>query len=181
MIKGVFSFLNNTKSPRVIAEAMKLYGTKEIIGIKHNPIILNWAKELGQYVGIDYKADEVPWCGLFVGVCVFRAGFKPVNICVRASEWSKFGVPSDMPSIGDILVFSRSGGGHVGFYVGENKHYYYVLGGNQSNTVNIMSLEKKRLTHARRCKWKIAQPKSVRPFFVTESAIANIDISTNEA
>lgn len=179
MIEGVFSFLNNAKSPRVIAEAMKLYGTKEIVGAKHNNVILNWAKELDRYVGIPYNADEIPWCGLFVGVCVLRAKFKPVNICVRASEWAKFGNPADKPSLGDILVFSRKGGGHVGFYVGENSTHYQVLGGNQGNMVNIMALSKSRLTAVRRCPWRIMQPRAVKPVIVSD--IAGIEVSRNEA
>jgi hypothetical protein len=42
-------------------------------------------------------------------------------------------------------VFTRSGGGHVGLYVGEDATHYHVLGGNQANLVSIMRLAKGRL------------------------------------
>jgi hypothetical protein len=79
--------------------------------------------------------------------------------------------------LGDILTFKRNGGGHVGFYVGEDKTHYHVLGGNQSNQVNVMRLAKSRLTQARRTAWKVAQPASVRKVYLE----AKGTISTNEA
>jgi len=37
----------------------------------------------------------------------------------------------------DLLIFSRGGSsGHVGFYAGETKTHYLVLGGNQDDQVN---------------------------------------------
>ena len=47
---------------RVIEIASKLIGTREIIGKQHNPVILDWAKELG--LDKVYTNDEIPWCGL---------------------------------------------------------------------------------------------------------------------
>ena len=42
------------------------------------------------------------------------------------------------PAYGCIVVFSRAGGGHVGFLVGKDKQgNLMILGGNQSNAVNI--------------------------------------------
>ena len=64
--------------------------------------------------------------------------------------------------LGHILTFTRNGGGHVGIYVGEDTTCYHVLGGNQSNQVNVMRIEKSRLSQARRTAWKIAQPSNVR-------------------
>ena len=79
---------------------------------------------------------------------------------------------------GDILVFKRpGGGGHVGFYVGEDDKCYHVLGGNQSNEVSVARLEKSRCLGIRRCDWKVAQPKTVKKYFVTPSG----EVSTNEA
>jgi len=53
-----------------------------------------------------------------------------------------------------VLVFDRAGGGHVGFYVGEDLTSYDVLGGNQGDRVSIMRLEKSRCV-ARR--WPIGR------------------------
>ena len=34
--------------------------------------------------------------------------------CIRAKEWVKFGNPVKQAMLGDILVFDRKNGGHVG-------------------------------------------------------------------
>lgn len=161
-------------SPKVIAEAHKLIGTAEIAGKQHNTTILNWAKDLG--LEKSYNSDEIPWCGLFVAICVKRAGFEPIENPLWARNWAKWGNKSDVASFGDVLVFVRDGGGHVGFYVGEDSKCYHVLGGNQGNKVSIIRIEKTRCIAVRRCVWKVAQPESVKPVFLTP----NGQISTNE-
>jgi len=47
-------------------EAKHLMGTKEVLGDKNNPVIMDWAKDLD----INYVGDDIPWCGLFVTHCV---------------------------------------------------------------------------------------------------------------
>jgi hypothetical protein len=65
--------------------------------------------------------------------------------------------------LGDVLVFTRhGGGGHVGFYVGEDETCYHVLGGNQSNMVNTTRILKSRCFGIRRCPWRVVQPTNVR-------------------
>jgi cell wall-associated NlpC family hydrolase len=78
---------------------------------------------------------------------------------------------------GDVLTFRRNGGGHVGIYVGEDDVCYHVLGGNQSNMVNITRIEKKRCAGIRRTNWRIKQPSNVRVIKVNASGF----ISKNEA
>jgi hypothetical protein len=52
-----------------------------------------------------------------------------------------------------VLVFwrgKRNGSlGHVGFYHSEDSQSYHVLGGNQSNSVNLTRIGKDRLLDAR--------------------------------
>jgi uncharacterized protein (TIGR02594 family) len=88
----------------------------------------------------------VPWCGLFVAACVDEAGIKPAPIAVRASAWATWGsplLPKEL-AVGAVLVFQRPGGGHVGFYVGEDATAYHVLGGNQGDAVTIARVAKSR-------------------------------------
>ncbi len=128
-------------------EAQRLIGTREIVGPKHNPTILAWAKKLGsKLLGIAIIDDETAWCGLFVAHCIAVAGLTPAPIAVRASSWETWGsnLRADRLAAGAILVFKRPGGGHVGFYIGEDKDCYHVLGGNQSNAVTITRIEKSR-------------------------------------
>lgn len=123
--------------PRVLQEGLKLYGCKEKAGRASNPEILRWADELRQAgIGVEYDADEIPWCGLFAAISCHRAGkdIKPVETPLWARSWVRFGrglEPAEAASLGDVLVFVRDGGGHVGFYAGEDGEAYHVLGGNQ--------------------------------------------------
>ncbi|KTQ84203.1 hypothetical protein NS226_21845 [Aureimonas ureilytica] len=131
-------------------EARRLMGTKEQPGPGSNPVIEDWAKDLA----IPYAGDDVPWCGLFVAHCIGATlpGEELPRGLLRARNWLGFGKECQ-PSKGCILVFWRdpkaSGVGHVGFYAGEDDKGFYVLGGNQSNAVNIKRLSRNQFLGAR--------------------------------
>lgn len=164
--------------PTLIREALALHGTREGPGSVNNGTILAWAREIGKDVAAVYGADSIPWCGLLVAVCVHRTGRPVISGPLWARNWMKFGQPAGRPSLGDILVFRRpGGGGHVGFYIAEDASAFHVLGGNQSDAVTIARLAKSRLLAARRPYWKIAQPASVRPY----RAVGGAALSDNEA
>jgi uncharacterized protein (TIGR02594 family) len=135
------------QEPAWLAAARKKLGTREAPGAANSPTIMGWAKRLGgKILGIVYNADSVPWCGLFVAACVDEAGIKPAPIAVRASAWATWGsplLPKEL-AVGAVLVFQRPGGGHVGFYVGEDATAYHVLGGNQGDAVTIARVAKSR-------------------------------------
>lgn len=131
-------------------EAKHLVGTKEVLGPKSNPTILDWATSLD----IHYAGDDIPWCGLFVAHCIgstLPQEVLPSNP-LGARQWERFG-DSSTPRTGAIMVFWRespsSGKGHVGFYVGEDETAYQILGGNQTDSVCLTWLDKKRLVAAR--------------------------------
>jgi hypothetical protein len=69
-----------------------------------------------------------------------------------ARNWAKFGVavPKSEEKIGDVLVFLRGSGGHVGFYVAESQYTFYVYGANQGNRFSIVEIAKSRLIACRR-------------------------------
>jgi hypothetical protein len=80
--------------------------------------------------------------------------------------------------LGDVLVFKRGAGGHVGFYVGETEGTYAVLGGNQSDQVCITHILKERLLGARRRIYQVYdEPSSIQSYVVNEIGV----VSTNEA
>lgn len=178
-LPAAYKWLDKESGPAILKEALKLHGTKEIVGKEHNPTILGWAKEIGGWIASFYTEDEIPWCGLFVGVCAKRAGFPFTQKMLSAKEWMNWGQAVKTPMLGDVLVFQRPGGGHVGIYVGEDDQAYHVLGGNQDNQVSItrISKGKDRFVGARRCQWKIAQPANVR----TVRLAAAGKLSENEA
>ena len=134
-------------------EAMKLIGVKEFQGESNNPIIIQWANELGHTIKEYYRKDSIAWCGLFIGICAKRSGYIPPSgfDTLRARSWVKWGDPiKGEPVLWDILIFERQGGGHVGIYVGEDKVCYHVLGGNQGDEVSIVRIPKERFLMARK-------------------------------
>ena len=167
-----YLWLVDVNPPNIIKQGLALYGTLERAGTASNPEILAWASECG----IPYGSDDIPWCGLYAAVVVKRAGWDVVKSPLWARSWVNFGTKSPEAGLGDVLVFSRDGGGHVGFYVAEDTDFYHVLGGNQSDAVNIIRIRKNRLLDARRPAWRIKQPDSVKRYFVDASGA----VSTNE-
>lgn len=163
--------------PRMVREALRLYGTREQPGPGDNPVILQWAKDLGDpSVARVYTADAVPWCGLFMAIVARRAGKPPVADPLWALNWGKFGRDAGQPMLGDVLTFVRPQGGHVALYVGESASSYHVLGGNQSDRVCFAEIAKTRLRAARRPAYS-APPASVRPYVLGAGGV----LSANEA
>ena len=116
-----------------------------------NPELRRFLKSDGTTLG---DPSKLPWCGDFVETCIavtVPSAAIPNNPYL-ARNWLKFGKTVE-PCFGSILVFwrgSRSGTkGHVGFYYSEDADNYHVLGGNQSNEVNVSRLKKNRLLGAR--------------------------------
>lgn len=167
--------------PKTIQEAIKLHGVAEVVGRGSNATIIGWRDELNQAgVKIDgFSDDDVPWCGLFAAIVTYRrmkvASEVPKNP-LWARNWAKYGVKSPSAGLGDVLVFERGSGGHVGFYVAEDATAYHVLGGNQSNKVCITRVAKNRCIAVRRPPYNV-QPKSVKAYQVAATGT----LSTNEA
>ncbi|MEM8553994.1 MAG: TIGR02594 family protein [Pseudomonadota bacterium] len=157
-------------------EARGLIGTREISGPDSNDTILAFADT----IDLDYDNDDIPWCGLFVAHCVGATlGDEPLpSNPLGARQWLKFGQACE-PQLGAVLVFWRGSQsdwrGHVGFYAGEDSEHFHVLGGNQSNAVNVMRLSKSRLLGAR---WPVtAGP----PTGQKVAGNAGVQTSVNEA
>jgi uncharacterized protein (TIGR02594 family) len=170
-----YAWLKKETAPKILVEAVKNIGVKEIVGKQHNPTILSWAKALG--LEKVYTNDEIPWCGLFIAYCAHASGLPVVKHPLWALNWNKYGNVAQVPMLGDVLTFTRNGGGHVGIYVGEDNTHYHVLGGNQNNSVSVSRIAKDRLSQARRTAWKIAQPASVRVVHLAAKGV----VTTNEA
>ncbi|APF36710.1 hypothetical protein BOQ54_04715 [Chelatococcus daeguensis] len=176
MLPSRYAWLAREPGPKMIVEALKLFGTMEKPGAANNPTIVAWAKEVGGEVADVYKADSIPWCGLFMAVVAKRAGKELPKHPLWALSWSAFGAKAPAPALGDVLVFTRSGGGHVGLYVGEDASAFHVLGGNQSDRVCITRIAKARLYAARRPLYRV-EPANVRPIHLEATGA----LSLNEA
>lgn len=175
-----YQWLSAEGAPKILVEALRHFGTLETAGPNNNPNIMRWASEVG--VKGWYTQDSIPWCGLFIGICAKRAGY-PFSAAklLAAREWVNWGnvIKKDGAMLGDVLIFTRNGGGHVGLYIGENATHFCVYGGNQSDAVGFTWIVKTRLYAVRRSPFKIGQPSNVRKIYI------NMDtgdvVSTNEA
>jgi len=132
-------------------KAKSYVGTREGAGAANNKTVLAFYKRAGHgWV----KEDALPWCAAFVGAMLEDSGIRSTrNLAARS--YVDYGKPvaRDKARIGDIVVFKRgrsSWQGHVGFYAGETRTHIKVLGGNQSNAVNIRSQAKSKLLAIRR-------------------------------
>jgi uncharacterized protein (TIGR02594 family) len=165
--------------PRWLAYARTLIGVREIPGAKHSSVIMGWIKKLGaKALGIAVRDDETPWCGTFCAHVMQEVGILPPPIAVRASAWGLWGRQLIGPRLGCVLVFVRQGGGHVGFYVGEDKTHYHVLGGNQGNAVSITRIAKDRLS-AKGMRWPHGEPLPAQK--AVHLTPAGVPTTTNEA
>lgn len=164
----------------MLMQAVALYGTVETPGSGDNPIILAWAAEIG-YEKI-YRHDSIAWCGLGMAICAKRAGwdYNPGGNALGALNWAKWGNPvrSDQAMLGDVGVWKRKGGGHVGIIIGyDTTGSYHVLGFNQDDQVNIKRKPIKGIVAVRRAPWKMAQPPNVRRILLAPGGVA---VSTKE-
>lgn len=138
--------------PMWLTEARKHIGKREIKGAKHNPLITLWWK-LIKRGGI--KDDETPWCAAFVGAMLESVGITSSRF-ESAKSYLTWGSVIPAPILGCIVVFTRNGGGHVGFVVGaDGNGNLLVLGGNQSDQVNIRTFSRDRVAGYR---WPAAFP-----------------------
>lgn len=163
--------------PVWLREARRLMGVREKVGKGSNPTIIGWVKRLGGWIASFYSDDDIAWCGLFVahvvGLTLPREAL-PANP-LGALQYNKFGRKLDQPALGAVMTFTRDGGGHVGFYLGEDRTHYHILGGNQSNSVRISRIEKNRLSGIR---WpKTGEPERLGRLLLTP---AGVSVTSNE-
>jgi uncharacterized protein (TIGR02594 family) len=110
-----------------------------------NPNITALWDEIG-YNGANF-ADETAWCAVFVGAILKRSGNKYIQTA-SSQAYSNYGKEVNIADVqqGDIVVFYRngpnSGLGHVGFATGaKTSTSIEVLGGNQSNNLNVKNFQ----------------------------------------
>jgi len=134
----------------LLLTAMQYVGQKEIPGKKHNSLIIEWTRQLIRWA----SSDEIPWCSTFLQAVAKKAGYHTTGATAAARSWLKVGYEVDHPEPGDLAVFWRysphSWKGHVGIVVNVHDGYVWVLGGNQSNMVNVAPYPISRLLSYRK-------------------------------
>lgn len=118
----------------------------------HNPKVIQYFHDVGHSW---VKDDETAWCAAFVGAMLERTGTRSTRK-LNARSYLDWGKPVELEDAqpGDIVVFSRGDPngwqGHVAFYVSHSANHVNVLGGNQSNQVNVKPYKRSRLLGIRR-------------------------------
>lgn len=162
--------------PPWMNEITKVMGLHEC---KDRQDLYTWLKSAGK--SVDPKVT--PWCGDAVETALLRAlPYTEVPEKPFASvSWRKYGMYLPKPIYGAIMVFWRgkpsSWKGHVGFYTGETDTHYMILGGNQSNEVNVMRIAKDRL-RKNGIRWPKEYPPSTEQVIVSANDLPE---SVNEA
>ena len=102
-----------------------------------NPKIINCYKS----VGFNISSDSTPWCAAFAG-WILKMCCLPSLKTLSSLAYKGYGTPVPLgdPSkwrLNDIVVFTRTGGGHIGFFRGYNPKTgaVKILGGNQSDNL----------------------------------------------
>lgn len=161
------------KKPQIpwFDELMRRKGLHEV---KNKAELSKFLKSDGAFLGDPAK---FPWCGDAVQT-IFAITLPREPMVTNpywAANWDKFGIKCE-PTLGCVLRFSRpGGGGHVGLYAGEDKTHYFVLGGNQSNSISVARIAKSRLKSSR---WPATVPLGA---IVKGAAIKGAVVTQNEA
>lgn len=160
--------------PAWLIEARKSIGVREIKGPQHDRRIMGWLDQLRAW----WKDDETSWCGVFVAHCMQVAGLPLPKFWMRAKDWLNWGESIACPVVGAVVVFTRDGGGHVGFIVGKDQNgNLLVLGGNQGDMVKISPFAMSRVAGFRLPKgYNIPSSSLTLPVLASDG-----HLSTNEA
>lgn len=143
-------------------------GLRELPGAPTAPKISGWLRTLGAW----WTDDATPWCGTACAAWMRAAGLPIPDAWFRAKAWATWGQPLRYPAQGCIVVFERTGGGHVGLVTGEERSgRLLVLGGNQGDAVSIASFGRDRVLAYR---WPPGEPLPEQTQLAQGSAPASV-------
>jgi uncharacterized protein (TIGR02594 family) len=135
--------------PLWLQAALATIGTKEVPGSGDNPVILDWARQVGGNIEKEYTHDAIPWCALAVNFWLAKAGLKGTGT-LWALDFAQWGDKLPGPAVGAIAPMKRNGGGHVPIVVGRDQSGNLMcVGGNQSDAVNIKPFDPARVVSFR--------------------------------
>lgn len=149
--------------------AQRFVGVRELPGSRDSHFVMAMLTLDAEWP----EHDEVPWCSAFVNYVAWLLRL-PRSKSLRARSWLRVGREVSLmraESCFDVVILKRGGGnqpgpevleapGHVGFYAGVQEkssadqtridRRVLVLGGNQSNAVNVSAYPVERILGTRR-------------------------------
>lgn len=138
--------------------AQRFIGTKEVAGIKDNPLIVAMLRLDESWPG----GDAVPWCSAFANFVAWLLRL-PRSKNLMARSWLGVGLPVSLhdakPGF-DVVILRQTlqdpdaskqdFRGHVGFFAGLSADKVLVLGGNQHDAVNVAQFDANLVLGVRR-------------------------------
>lgn len=132
--------------------ARRYIGVKERKGAESHPLITWWLS----LCKFGWQAsDETPWCSAFVNGMAWELDL-PRTDSAAARSWLAVGTPvalDDAIQGFDVVVLERGinpASGHVGFYDSHSRKTVSLLGGNQTDAVNVQAFDRTRVIGVRR-------------------------------
>ena len=138
----------NMTVPVWVTNALDHINIHEVQGAESHPVIKSFYRDVG-HAHIEH--DEIPWCAAFVGSVLERSKI-PSTKSLLARSYLKWGHALKTLQFGAIAVFKRGNNrqqGHVGFVMGFDRASIFLLGGNQSNQVNVKAYKRSDLLDVR--------------------------------
>lgn len=142
----------------------RLIGIRELPGKRDHPLIMAALKLTHDGKWSNWPDhDEVPWCSALPNLVCMLLGL-PRSGSLRARSWLEVGEAVDLADAevgSDLVVLWRGeppqpgpdvieAPGHVGWFSGTEDGHVHILGGNQSNRVNVRSYPTDRVLGVRR-------------------------------
>jgi uncharacterized protein (TIGR02594 family) len=139
--------------------AQRYVGVGEVAGSASNPQILAMLRLDQEWP----EGDDVPWCSAFMNYIAWLLRL-PRSKSLRARSWLLVGRPLSLEEAAagfDVVILKRGKSnqpgpdvieapGHVGLFAGREGNRILVLGGNQSDAVNVKGFPANRLLGIRR-------------------------------
>lgn len=142
--------------PPWMAEMHRKMGLHEV---RDNALLTAWLK-IGRALG---NPAKLPWCGDAVESCIAKTlptEPLPANPFF-AQAWASWGTDTVVPLVGSIGVIRwNASSGHVGIVAGIEGNTVYLLGGNQSNAINVSGFSRSKFIAFR---WPKTYPKKNYP------------------
>lgn len=113
------SFANSNLRQKILNNARAQIGNGE-----------QWENNCGHWVHLYTRGEQMlPWCAGFVSYVLQTSGTQ-FRYTLRAKEFLTQGVKVLIPLPGDLVIFTRKGGGHIGIVEQVYKKYYISIEGN---------------------------------------------------
>ena len=141
LLVAVFALTTVTPaSAELLSQAQRYNGLHES---KNN-------KTLRNILGVNPRST--PWCGYFLNHIATKAGRKPPKSFALARSWTSFGyaVPVKDAKPGDVVVVRTGKRYHAGVLKRLSGKTAEILGGNQSNRVQVSNFSRKQIVSVRR-------------------------------